>query len=101
MHDAWLYLVATGTGTVVYDPEVVVHYRQHARNAVGMGRGPVSRVAGRVRRQLTPGGAGAHGRQDRELLRTHGDVLHADAKAELVRFLAAQGSLPRPAAATR
>ena len=95
MHDAWLYLVVAGTGTVLYDPEVVVHYRQHAANVVGMGRGPVSRVAGRVRRQLTPGGAGAHGRQDAELLRTHGELLRPDALAELHRFLAARASLPR------
>lgn len=97
MHDAWLYLVLAGVGEVVYDPEAVMHYRQHAANVVGMGRGPVSRVAGRVRRQLTPGGAGAHGRQDAELLRTHGDLLPPAARAELDRFLAAQCSLRRRA----
>lgn len=93
MHDAWLYLVAAGVGTVVYDPEVAVHYRQHPSNAVGMGRGPLSRVAGRVRRQLSPGGAGAHGRQDAELLRTHGDVLTTEARAQLNGFLAARERL--------
>lgn len=95
MHDAWLYLVLAGAGDVLYDPEVVVHYRQHPANVVGMGRGPFSRVTGRVRRQLTPGGAGAHGRQDAELLRTHGDVLRPGARAELERFLEARGTLPR------
>ncbi|MCW2779209.1 MAG: spsA [Frankiales bacterium] len=94
MHDSWLYLVLAGTGTVLYDPEVVVHYRQHGANVVGMGHGPVARVAGRVRRQLRPGGAGAHGRQDRELLRTHGDVLRPQARRELEAFLAAQHHLP-------
>ncbi len=42
MHDAWMYLVVAGTGTVVYDDRPVVHYRQHGRNTVGMGRGPLS-----------------------------------------------------------
>jgi hypothetical protein len=94
MHDAWLYLVVSGTGQVVYDPEVLVHYRQHGSNAVGMGRGRLGRVAGRVRRQLTPGGAGAHGRQDEELLRTHGDLLPPAARRELVELLSARSSLP-------
>jgi len=90
MHDAWLYLVLSGTGHVHYDQEVVVHYRQHGANAVGVGAGALSRVAGRVRRQLAPGGSGAHGRQNRELLRTHAELLHPPARRELERFLAAQ-----------
>jgi hypothetical protein len=94
MHDAWLYLVLAGTGVVVYDEEPVVLYRQHGGNSVGMGRGPLSRLVGRVRRQLSPGGAGRHGRQDRELLRLHGDTLRPDARAELDAFLAAQERLP-------
>jgi hypothetical protein len=93
MHDAWLYLVLSGTGTVIYDPAPVVHYRQHGRNSVGMGRGPLSRGAGRVRRQLTPGGAGAHGRQNAELARTHGDVLRPEAHAELAAFLSSRTSV--------
>lgn len=90
MHDAWLYLVIAGTGIVHYDPELVVRYRQHGGNSVGVGRGPLSRVAGRVRRQLSAGGSGAHGRQDRELLCTHGDVLLPGARRELETFLTSQ-----------
>lgn len=92
MHDAWLYLVLSGTGTVVYDPEPVVLYRQHGSNAVGVGRGAASRVVGRVRRQLAVGGAGAHGRQDAELARTHGDLLRPGPRAELAAFLGSRGS---------
>ena len=87
MHDAWLYLVVSGVGRVVYDPEVGVLYRQHPGNVVGIGRGRVNRLAGRIRRQLTPGGAGAHGRQNAELLRTHVDLLRPDAVEGLRRFL--------------
>jgi glycosyltransferase involved in cell wall biosynthesis len=93
MHDAWMYLVIAGTGIVLYDPTLVVLYRQHGRNSVGMGRGPVSRLAGRVRRQLSPGGAGKHGRQDLELLRLHGDRLRPEARRQLDDFLAAQRTL--------
>lgn len=75
MHDAWMYLVLAGCGTVVYDHEPVVLYRQHGSNSVGMGRDPMSRFAGRVRRQLSPEGFGRHGRQDAELLRLFGTRL--------------------------
>lgn len=93
MHDAWLYAVLAGCGTVVYDPEVVVRYRQHAANAVGMGRGPVSRVLGRVRRQLSPGGTRAHSRQDAELLRTHLDLLSPAGRDELTALLGSRTGL--------
>jgi glycosyltransferase involved in cell wall biosynthesis len=93
MHDAWLYLVLAGTGSVLYDAELVVQYRQHSANTVGMGRGRLSRVAGRVRRQLTPGGPGAHGRQDAELLRTHGNLLRPAARKALEDFLGSRRSL--------
>lgn len=95
MHDAWMYLVVAGIGSVVYDPELVVEYRQHGANTVGMGRGPVSRLVGRVRRQLCAGGAGKHGRQDLELLRLFGDRLRPQARQQLEELLAARGSLPR------
>ena len=93
MHDAWMYLVVAGAGAVVYDAELVVQYRQHGRNSVGMGRGPLSRLAGRVRRQLSPDGPGKHGRQDRELLRVHGQALRPENRALLHEFLAAQERL--------
>lgn len=95
MHDAWLYLVVAGCGTVVYDEQVVVQYRQHGGNTVGMGSGPLARLAGRVRRQLSPGGPGKHSRQDRELQRLFGDALPPDRWAVLTDFLAAQQTLGR------
>lgn len=95
MHDAWMYLVVAGVGSVVYDPELVVQYRQHGANIVGMGRGPVSRLAGRVRRQLAVGGAGRHGRQDLELRRLFGDLLQPQARSELDELLAARASPAR------
>ncbi len=36
MHDFWLYLVAAAFGTVIYDPQPYVFYRQHENNTVGM-----------------------------------------------------------------
>lgn len=96
MHDAWIYLVLAGTGTVLYDPQLVVRYRQHGGNSVGMGRGPVSRLAGRVRRQLSADRPGKHGRQDRELQRLFEADLTPAALRELRQFLDSRDSvLPR------
>jgi glycosyltransferase involved in cell wall biosynthesis len=90
MHDAWVYLVVAGCGTVVYDHVPVVLYRQHGGNSVGMGHGPLSRLAGRVRRQLDPDGPGRHGRQDGELLRLFGDELTPRAREHLAALLASR-----------
>lgn len=35
MHDWWAYLVAAAFGTVIYDPQPSICYRQHANNTVG------------------------------------------------------------------
>jgi glycosyltransferase involved in cell wall biosynthesis len=52
-HDWWLYLVVAAFGEVYADPEPTVLYRQHGRNAIGMGAGlgrywTIMRVLGRV-----------------------------------------------------
>lgn len=94
MHDAWLYLVLAATGTVLYDPHLLVDYRQHGANTVGMGRDRLSRLAGRVRRQLAADGPGRHGRQDAELLRLHSERLRPQARRELEDFLAAREKVP-------
>jgi glycosyltransferase involved in cell wall biosynthesis len=93
MHDAWIYLVVAGCGTVVYDHEPVVLYRQHGSNSIGMGLGPVSRFTGRVRRQLSADGPGKHGRQDAELERVHGGRLSPQARSALSDFLRCQADL--------
>jgi glycosyltransferase involved in cell wall biosynthesis len=87
MHDAWIYLVVSGTGVVVYDPEPSVLYRQHGRNVVGLGRSSLVRLANRMRRQLSAGGAGAHGRQNRQLRETHGHALLEPCRQLLDDFL--------------
>jgi glycosyltransferase involved in cell wall biosynthesis len=92
MHDAWLYLVIAATGEVIYDAHVGVEYRQHSSNSVGMGADRRARLARRLRRQFSPGASGAHGRQNTELARTHGDVLSPRASAELFAFLASRRS---------
>lgn len=45
-HDWWIYLVLMACeATALIDPEVVLHYRQHRRNTMGMRWGARARVA--------------------------------------------------------
>lgn len=89
MHDAWLYLVLTGCGTSYYDPQVVVRYRQHDANVVGVAATPWLRWTGRLRRHLRSGRRRVHTEQDRELRRLHLDDLTDEARSLLDRHLAA------------
>ncbi|EON93899.1 glycosyl transferase family protein [Marinobacter lipolyticus SM19] len=44
-HDWWIYLLITGAGgTVIYDSNSKIGYRQHGRNLIGSGGGWVDRV---------------------------------------------------------
>ena len=89
LHDAWAYLVLTGCGTTVYDPEPVVQYRQHGGNVVGVASSWRGRWSGRLRRQLATGHERVHTAQDRALARHYLDDLHDDARQLLKRHLAA------------
>jgi len=51
LHDWWCYLLVTGAGgEVVFDPEPLILYRQHGRNAVGATPSLPHRALGALRR---------------------------------------------------
>lgn len=53
VHDWWLYQIVTGTGgTVIYDREPMMLYRQHSENLIGANRGLAAKVW-RVRHMLS------------------------------------------------
>lgn len=87
MHDWWIYQVIAGLGTVVYDRESRILYRQHPGNLVGAAHTWLGGVAVRarhlVKRRLRP----FHAAQLRELERIHGPRLPASASAALRRCL--------------
>jgi glycosyltransferase involved in cell wall biosynthesis len=60
MHDWWLYLLAQGSGTSVFDPEPRVLYRQHGGNVVGASAGLVSRYLTKFRRFMERGADASH-----------------------------------------
>lgn len=98
LHDAWAYLVLTGCGSTVYDPEPVVRYRQHRANVVGVASTTYGRWWGRARRQLSSGHERVHTVQDRALARHYLADLRPEAQALLEAHLkAADGPLWRRA----
>ncbi|HEY0153574.1 MAG TPA: glycosyltransferase family 2 protein [Longimicrobium sp.] len=86
MHDHWAYLVVSAFGTIHFDPEPSLLYRQHPRNTVGMPRGLLSRVrAFQKRRGMSPLFA-----QAEEFRALYGGTLDGVRLAALDRFLASR-----------
>jgi glycosyltransferase involved in cell wall biosynthesis len=97
MHDWWLYLVAVAFGTVVYDPQSHILYRQHAANQIGRGQGlfaSFERWRKFMRRPPEPNRL----TQAREFDRLHGSALNDAQRAFLRALLACED---RPIARAR
>jgi glycosyltransferase involved in cell wall biosynthesis len=87
MHDWWLYLVMSGLGKVIVDPEARILYRQHLSNVVGAASG-LPRLQMRIRR-FVAGDSGSKMRaQATELQECCGNLLTARHRRTLERFLA-------------
>lgn len=86
MHDAWLYLLIAGAGTVVFDDRPQVLYRQHAQNAIGV-RSGLSDWWARTRRQAERGHERALTRQAEELRALYREELAEIHRNELDEFL--------------
>lgn len=91
-HDAWLYLLISGVGTVIYDEHPLLLYRQHFANAIGVRKGIrdwrtrlVQHMRHGSQRQLTTQGA--------ELREHYLDVLTDVARHQLADFLDSTKSL--------
>jgi glycosyltransferase involved in cell wall biosynthesis len=81
IHDWWSYQVIGGCGTVVYDPEPALHYRQHGGNTIGVNANPLTALRERVARQLSGRDRGVIRAQAAELRRLFADRLTAGAGA--------------------
>ena len=86
MHDWWIYLLAAATGTVLFDAQPTMLYRQHGENVIGA---VPTGVAAGVARAKTLWRAPAQQRSDqlRALLHLHAGHLTPEARA-LVEMLA-------------
>jgi hypothetical protein len=87
-HDWWTYLIVSAFGTVHFDRESRVLYRQHASNVVGMHLGAIRRLHFKIRRYWRIGMTHPVVRQAEEFNRLYGGVLSNDHRWILGRFLA-------------
>lgn len=87
MHDWLAYQVITACGRMIFDPEVVMLYRQHGANQIGAAGSRAARLAGTLRRMLDPAGAARIHAQNRELRRVYGPAMPRDAADLLDAFL--------------
>jgi glycosyltransferase involved in cell wall biosynthesis len=91
MHDWWLYIVASAFGTVVYDRESFILYRQHSMNQVGMRIG-FSGLLYRIKRFSKRSATTTRLTQAREFQRIYGHRLSISKKAYLAQLLACEES---------
>ena len=85
MHDWWLYLLASGMGTVVFDDEAPLWYRQHDSNVMGLQRGFATWIA-RSKRHSASGGRHPLVSQALEFSRCFSDKLASDNRELLQTF---------------
>lgn len=74
-HDWWFYLVLSAFGTVVYDDQPSLLYRQHGRNVIGHGAGWLGRQWGVLRFLLRNDWVGILQHQVAAFLKHYGDAL--------------------------
>lgn len=94
MHDWWLYLVANNFGSVIYDKESFILYRQHGKNQVGLHpglRGIVRRLKGFKARSATP----SRFTQACEFQRLYGKSMDAQKKSYLAHLMKSEKSFLR------
>ncbi len=93
MHDAWIYAVVSAVGTVLYDPEPWVLYRQHESNSIGLAASPAAQWLRRVHQHVSQGSEQAHTRQAMELLDLLGPALTTDSRTVISNFVDSQRTL--------
>ncbi len=91
MHDWWIYQVVAGVGTVVYDRDAHILYRQHSGNTVGA-RSGWSKVVASVRRMRARRFRLRRLSQVAELHRIHAETWDAGKRALAERWLSTPAS---------
>jgi len=91
-HDWWLYLVVSAFGTVVYDDQPALLYRQHGGNVIGHGAGWFGRQRGVLRYLLRNDWVGILQLQVGAFLKHYGDSLQPGTRDWICRHFHATGS---------
>lgn len=95
-HDWWMYLVVSAFGTVVFDDEPTLLYRQHGGNQIGHGVGRFARCAGIVRFLLRNDWVGILLAQVAAFFRHYGDELDPASRLLILDLFDVQGSNTAP-----
>lgn len=94
-HDWWLYLVVAAFGTVIYDCEPKILYRQHHNNVYGMSHVIIEKFKVMVNRFLTQGHQQLVVKQAKEFKRVYYPLLSQDKQRILDNFLKTRWSVRR------
>jgi glycosyltransferase involved in cell wall biosynthesis len=91
-HDWWLYLVVSAFGTVVYDNQPALLYRQHGGNVIGHGSGWFGRQWGVLRFLLRNDWVGILQCQVGAFLKHYGDLLQPRTRDWVLQYFYIAGS---------
>jgi hypothetical protein len=92
-HDWWIYILVSGAGgTVIYDPEPMVRYRQHGANAIGDNQGWRARL--RRMRMLAGGRLAEYGDVNLAALERALPLLTPEARAQVMLLRHGRGLPP-------
>lgn len=95
-HDWWMYLVVSAFGSVTYDDEPTLLYRQHGGNQIGHGAGWFGRRWGIVRFLLRNDWVGILLGQVSALWQCYGDQMDAGARAAILSQFSFQRAVAVP-----
>ena len=95
-HDWWLYLVVSAFGTVVYDNQPALLYRQHGGNAIGHGAGWLGRQWVVLRFLLRNDWVGILQSQVGAFLKHYGDSLPTHTRDWILRYFDTSASEGAP-----
>ncbi|WP_374017413.1 glycosyltransferase family 2 protein [Paenibacillus thiaminolyticus] len=88
MHDWWVYLCISAFGTVIYDPQPSMYYRQHGNNVVGGNRSFIQKWTRKWKSYRKHAGRRLLYKQAEEFYRLYGDKLTVEKREQLELFLA-------------
>jgi glycosyltransferase involved in cell wall biosynthesis len=86
-HDWWMYLVVSALGTLVYDGESRILYRQHPSNQFGITIGIIETWKNKIRQFLKDGRSNLIAKQAEEFWRTYGSSLPVEHRLVIERFV--------------
>lgn len=90
--DWWVYMISSGLGKIIFEPDCTVMHRQHGGNAVGYERNPFKLLLSRIRRVHSQEAASIT-KQLLAFYEIYGERLSEDYLSELQGFLLSQSSL--------